>query len=173
MNGIRVGYFSDLHLEFEVRREFVGDEGWLALRDVRRACPGHPEIGPYLGELKGGIDLLVVAGDTLPGTIGVAYLHCVPAVPGAQGGCSIPRRTSRFMMASLLRSGRRSGSPVTSAAAGKPRRLMSEVCYFFRTRRVGDVEMVGASRLVLGIPVRSNFPQVGLTPCSARSCHTA
>jgi Icc-related predicted phosphoesterase len=73
MTNFRIGYMSDLHLEFEERREFVGDEAWYALRDARRAEPGHPQIGPYLGDLKGKVDMMVIAGDTKPGTRGVDY----------------------------------------------------------------------------------------------------
>jgi hypothetical protein len=72
--GIRVGYMSDLHLEFEWRREFVGDAEWRALRDARDAEPGHPGIGPWLGDVKGRVDLMAVPGDTAPGTAGVRYL---------------------------------------------------------------------------------------------------
>lgn len=74
---IRIGYMSDIHLEFEVDREFVDDLEWLDLRDRRRAEPGHPEIGPWLGEIKGRIDLMVIAGDIQPGTLGLAYAQAV------------------------------------------------------------------------------------------------
>ena len=77
MGDIRIGIMSDLHLEHEWRREFVGDVDWYALRDVRRASLGHPDLGPYLGDLFGNVDLVVVAGDTAPGTAGIGYLSAV------------------------------------------------------------------------------------------------
>jgi len=66
---------SDLHLEFEgVRGPSRPTQAWFDLRAARRACPGHPEVGPYLGHLLGKpLDLVVMAGDVALGTNGVTY----------------------------------------------------------------------------------------------------
>lgn len=56
---------SDLHIEFEAGR---GPDrptaDWYALRDLRKATPGHPPVGPDLRAAKeAGVKLVLLAGD--------------------------------------------------------------------------------------------------------------
>lgn len=62
----RIGYMSDLHLEFEDRGPSSPTGAWFALQKARRtlAKEGHPNVGPLLADLRGQIDLMVIAGDT-------------------------------------------------------------------------------------------------------------
>jgi len=62
---IRIGYMSDLHLEFEEKGPRAPTGAWFALRKQRRelSTEGHPLVGPLLDGLKGKIDLMVIAGD--------------------------------------------------------------------------------------------------------------
>lgn len=84
---IRIGYASDLHLEFERGREYVGSEQWYALRDARKAVRGHPQLGPLLAEFAGAVDVMVLAGDIETGAKGV---FCGPS-------CTCARRSSWCM----------------------------------------------------------------------------
>lgn len=63
---IRIGYMSDLHLEFEERGPDHPTGAWFALQKARRALSedGHPSVGPLLADMRGEIDLMVIAGDT-------------------------------------------------------------------------------------------------------------
>lgn len=63
---IRVGYMSDLHTEFEGKGPADPSGAWFVLRQRRRDLVphGHPEVGPLLDGIRGGIDLMVIAGDT-------------------------------------------------------------------------------------------------------------
>lgn len=70
---IRIGYMSDLHLEFErdelsQRRHLAGGGNWhmpvtSPEEAARQTIVGHPFLGPSLTEVKGKIDLMVLAGD--------------------------------------------------------------------------------------------------------------
>jgi len=84
---IRISYMSDLHLEFERNREFVGSEPWYALRDARNAVQGHPAIGPLLTDLQGQVDLVVLAGDIDNGVKGIHYANEVQRFLGAPVIC--------------------------------------------------------------------------------------
>ena len=64
---LRVGYMSDIHLEFEESGPDHHPTGaWFALQKARRALvtEGHPSLGPLFTGLHGEIDLMVIAGDT-------------------------------------------------------------------------------------------------------------
>ncbi len=71
----RILVMSDLHIEFE--RGGAGPShpsaAWFALRDKRRQHPGHPAVGPWLGDVRSAIDLVVLAGDIGVGLEGVDY----------------------------------------------------------------------------------------------------
>lgn len=60
----RIGYMSDLHLEFERRGPDRPSRAWFALQKTRKTLirEGHPNVGPLLNEL-GDIDLMILAGD--------------------------------------------------------------------------------------------------------------
>lgn len=63
---MRIGYMSDIHLEFEKRGPDHPTAAWFSLQKARRtlAADGHPLVGPLLAGLRGGVDLMVIAGDT-------------------------------------------------------------------------------------------------------------
>ena len=71
---MRICVMSDLHNEFEnpqgPRRP---TSAWMALRKVRKAVPGHPDVGPLLTGLVGEVDLVILAGDIDLGCRGVEY----------------------------------------------------------------------------------------------------
>lgn len=64
-NGIRIAVMSDLHNEFERTRGPDQPSGpWLNLNRIRRQEPEHPATGPWLGDIRGECDVVVLAGDT-------------------------------------------------------------------------------------------------------------
>jgi hypothetical protein len=77
---------SDIHNEHEnpngPRRPTAE---WFSLRKARRACPGHPDVGPFLGHLRGeNLNLIVMAGDIDIGLHGITYADRVSLFLGAQ-----------------------------------------------------------------------------------------
>lgn len=72
-NGIRIAVMSDLHNEFERSRgPDQPSAAWLGLNRRRRREPGHPHVGPWLGDLRGECDVVVLAGDT---DVGARHVH--------------------------------------------------------------------------------------------------
>lgn len=72
---MKIAVMSDLHTEFEAGRgPSRPTAAWYALRDLRRATPGHPDVGPDLTQAKAaGVKLAILAGDIGIGTAGMAY----------------------------------------------------------------------------------------------------
>ncbi len=60
---VKIAVMSDLHLEFE-RGPY---------RTLGTDSAGHPDVGPRLDSLTGGLDVLVLAGDVDVGAHGFAY----------------------------------------------------------------------------------------------------
>lgn len=60
----RIGYMSDLHLEFEQNGPDRPSRAWFAFQKKRKILirNGHPNEGPLLDQL-GDIDLMILAGD--------------------------------------------------------------------------------------------------------------
>ena len=86
MMPIRCLVMSDIHNEHEnpngPRRPTAE---WFSLRKARRACPGHPDVGPFLGHLRGeNLNLIVMAGDIDIGLHGITYADRVSLFLGAQ-----------------------------------------------------------------------------------------
>ncbi|WP_161539696.1 metallophosphoesterase [Paramagnetospirillum kuznetsovii] len=82
---IRCLVMSDLHNEHEhpngPRRPTAE---WFGLRNARRACPGHPDVGPFLGHLRGeNLGLVVLAGDIDLDLHGITYADQVALFLGA------------------------------------------------------------------------------------------
>jgi len=77
--SLRIGYMSDLHLEFENGREWIGDgaEEFQQFKAARAAVPGHPDTGPVLADLAGSVDCMVLAGDIWTGVRGIGYCAAV------------------------------------------------------------------------------------------------
>lgn len=71
---IRIAYMSDVHIEFERPNPARPTREFMDLYKARKREPGHPERGPWLGDLRRQpLDFAVLAGDIDTKNRSVAY----------------------------------------------------------------------------------------------------
>ncbi|PIP00654.1 metallophosphoesterase [Pleomorphomonas carboxyditropha] len=152
--GIRIAVMSDLHNEFERTRGPDQPSGaWLELLRRRRREPGHPVVGPWLGDLRGECDVVVLAGDTDVGTRHVhAYADAVSRYVGAP--VVVVMGNHECYDRSDILDFQREMRELSDASAGRVR---------FLENRSTEIEVRGRFVQVLGATLWTDFELLGET----------